>query len=345
METNDIVIDPIREYFNDNISPCDSNACLTCNSFISDQSFKSNLTGRIYKTQTYEQLTCGSSNVVYVIYCIRCGLMYVDETGRSLQSRINGHRTGIIKDGQSLLYKHFRLPRHSVADIKVQILENIYHSSGNPENIRLHRRIRELHWIKELGTAASYGCNDQTKGVDILSSPSCKHSNVLGILNKQQRRKRSHGHRHYNNRTPQLDSSIDTFVNLIDSIDQPQGVHKIKTTLFSISLPKLRDLQSLAQESTNYDYESTEYRVTAVILDTAQYRLFRPVRSDLLSTDAKTHFIKLDFINKGIDAVNLPSILRSKSVTETVPTYFKEKEPPIISYTYTKTTGSKIFNF
>ena len=127
-------------------------------------------------------------------------------------------------------------------------------------------------------------------------------------------------------KTPQLDSSIDTFVNLIDSIDQPQGVHKIKTTLFSISLPKLHELQSLPQESTNYDYESDEYRVTAIILDTAQYRLFRPACSDLLSTDAKTHFIKLDFINKGIDAVNLPSILRSKSVTETVQAYFKEKE-------------------
>ena len=52
-----------------------------------------------------------------------------------------------------------------------------------------------------------------------------------------------------------------------------------------------------------------------------------------------------DFINKGIDAVNSPANLRSKSVTEAVPTYFKEKEPPIISYTYTKTTASKIFNF
>ena len=30
--------------------------------------------------------------------------------------------------------------------------------------------------------------------------------------------------------------------------------------------------------------------------------------------------------------MNLVSILRSKSVTETVPSYFKEKEPPIISY-------------
>ena len=65
-------------------------------------------------------------------------------------------------------------------------------------------------------------------------------------------------------KTPQLDSSIDTFVNLID---QTQSVHKIKTTLFSIFLPKLRELQSLTQESTNYDYKSDEYRVTTIILD------------------------------------------------------------------------------
>ena len=126
--------------------------------------------------------------------------------------------------------------------------------------------------------------------------------------------------------------------------------HKVFTKLkqhrlFSISLLKLCELQSFAQESTNYDYESAEYRVTAIILDTTPYRLFRSVHSDLLSTDAKTHFIKLNFTNKGIDAVNLPSILRSKSVTETVPTYFKEKEPPIISHTYTKTIASIIFNF
>ena len=43
--------------------------------------------------------------------------------------------------------------------------------------------------------------------------------------------------------------------------------------------------------------------------------------------------------------MNLPSILRSKSVIDTVSTHFKEKEPPIISYIYTKTITSKIFNF
>ena len=52
VKTNDIVIDPVSEYFNDNISPCDSKGCLTCCSFVNDQSFERNLTGRIYKTQT-----------------------------------------------------------------------------------------------------------------------------------------------------------------------------------------------------------------------------------------------------------------------------------------------------
>ena len=109
-------------------------------------------------------------------------------------------------------------------------------------------------------------------------------------------------------------------VSLIQLIN-PQGVHKIKTTLFSISLPELHELQSLSQESTNYDYESAEYRVTAIILDTAQYRLFRPVRSDLLSTDAKTRFIKLNFTSEDIDAVQCnPLILRrSQSLRQCQP--------------------------
>ena len=148
------------------------------------------------------------------------------------------HRTGIIKDGQSLLYKHFRLPGHSIADTRIQILEKIYHFSGSPVNTRLHQRLREWHWIKELGTAAPYGCNDQIKGAGTLSRPSCRSTNVLGIFIKQQRRKRSHGHRRYNKRT-QLDSSIDTYVNLIDSIDQPRGGHKLKQNYVNYNhLPK-----------------------------------------------------------------------------------------------------------
>ena len=137
---------------------------------------------------------------------------------------------------------------------------------------------------------------------------------------------------------------MSTLVDLVDMIEKPEGVHKINTKLFSISFPQLRGLQELALESTNFDYSSAEYRVTAIILDIANYRLFRPVRSDVPAGKPK-HFIKIKFLNKAVDAINLPALLRSTSVTDKIPVYFRDKEPPIVSYEYTSTVASKIFNF
>ena len=92
------------------------------------------------------------------------------------------------------------------------------------------------------------------------------------------------------------------------------------------------------------DYSSAEYRVIAIILDIANYRLFRPVRSDDPAEKPK-HFMKIKFLNKAVDAINLPALLRSTSVTDKIPVYFRDKEPPIVSYEYTSTVASKLFNF
>ena len=127
-------------------------------------------------------------------------------------------------------------------------------------------------------------------------------------------------------------------------IEKPEGVHKINTKLFSISFPQLLGLQELALESTNFAYSSAEYRVTAIILDIANYRLFRPVRSDV-PVEKPKHFIKIKFLNKAVDVINLPALLRSTSVIDKIPVYFRDKEPPIVSYEYTSTVASKIFNF
>ena len=116
------------------------------------------------------------------------------------------------------------------------------------------------------------------------------------------------------------------------------------TKLFSISFPQLCCLQELALESTSFEHSSAEYRVTAIILDIANYRLFRPVRSDVPAEKPK-HFMKIKFFNKAVDAINLPALLRSTSVTDKIPVYFRDKEPPIVSYEYTSTVASKLFNF
>ena len=131
VKTTDIIITPLSEYLNNGISLCGKKSCQTCNQFISNQSFKSNLTGKDYKTTTYDKLSCGSSNYLWdPLYPL--WLVYVGETGRSLRSRMNGHRSAIKKGAQSLLHRHFHQPNHSVDDMRVQVLEKIYHSSGSP---------------------------------------------------------------------------------------------------------------------------------------------------------------------------------------------------------------------
>ena len=55
--------------------------------------------------------------------------------------------------------------------------------------------------------------------------------------------------------------------------------------------------------------------------------------------------MKIKFLNKADDAINLPALLQSTSVIDKIPVYFRNKEPPVVSYEYTSTVASKIFNF
>ena len=55
--------------------------------------------------------------------------------------------------------------------------------------------------------------------------------------------------------------------------------------------------------------------------------------------------MKIKILNKAVDAINLPVLLRSTSVTVQIPVQSRDKEPPIMSYKYTSTVASKLFNF
>ena len=52
-----------------------------------------------------------------------------------------------------------------------------------------------------------------------------------------------------------------------------------------------------------------------------------------------------DFINKCTDIIDLPSIFNDESVTQSVPTYFQNSEPPIICYKYDKPIRNTCLNF
>ena len=51
-------------------------------------------------------------------------------------------------------------------------------------------------------------------------------------------------------------------------------------------------------------------------------------------TNHKRHFIKVPFINKGIEFIDLHSIFKDRSVISSIPSYFKISKPPNICYKY-----------
>ena len=59
----------------------------------------------------------------------------------------------------------------------------------------------------------------------------------------------------------------------------------------------------------------------------------------------KRHFILIPFINKGMEFINLHSILRDNSVISSFPNYLNYSETPIICYKYNKPIRSTILNF
>ena len=108
-----------------------------------------------------------------------------------------GHRSDINNNANDIVYQHFNQPDHSILSMRVRIIEKIYHRTNNPNLATPLRRQKEDYWIRELGTATPYGCNDKIDGIGILSGPACSSVNVMDIFNSSPRRKRSHGHRHY----------------------------------------------------------------------------------------------------------------------------------------------------
>ena len=77
--------------------------------------------------------------------------------------------------------------------------------------------------------------NDKIYGISILSRPTCRSVNGMGIFNSAPRRKRSHGHRHYT--YPILHDVLINFH--LQFMQNSYGMHHIRPKLFSLPLSKL----------------------------------------------------------------------------------------------------------
>ena len=111
---------------------------------------------------------------------------------------------------------------------------------------------------------------------------------------------------------------------------------------FLSSLP-ISVLRSLDTEANKF-YDSAHQWYDSALLN--RYYTQDAVRPYIDSEiNHKRHFIKIPFINKGMEFISLPSIFKDTSVTSAIPANFKNTEAPIICYKYNKSIRSTIFNF
>jgi hypothetical protein len=230
--------------------------------------------------------------------------------------------------------------------MKVRIIETIYHHTNSPILSTPYRTDRELFWIKEVGTAMLYGCNDNIKGVGNLSSPECSEINVISLFNTIP--KTTMVIKEFN--IQMLKSPLNqerykiSFNDLLSNIQKPLGIHHFRTILFSLPVNYLKDLRDFGLDKGGVDPFSPKYRLSSIICDEASFRLFKPVRYEPLH-DNNRKFLHIPFANKGIDAINISNILNRKEVVKEIPPYFKNQSVPIVSYSYTNSIGRKIFNY
>ena len=170
----------------------------------------------------------------------------------------------------------------------VQPVETIIHKSKSTERLKnILRHELELKWIKRLQTPFPLGFNDniyhegnifKTPDFDVLSHGKRKNGNF----------KRKHK----------------TVLSLFDlNILLNSGRHQMLSKLASLSISSLRKLDDGANEF--YDRKHDLYEAALLTRYYTQH-----VHCPYIDTEINyiRHFIKIQFNNKGIELIDLPSI-------------------------------------
>ena len=105
---------------------------------------------------------------------------------------------------------------------------------------------------------------------------------------------------------------------------------RMSSNAFEPSSLSIASLRKLDEEANKFYDRKHDLYYTALLTRCYSQHALRPyIDSEM---NHIRHFIKISFINKGIDFIDLPGIFRDNNVESSIPDYFENKEPPIICY-------------
>ena len=114
------------------------------------------------KYQSMRHVNCQSSNLIYVITCIHCGIQYVGQTKNRILQRFQGHIFDISHDSDTTVARHFnRCPKESPLLYKGMNISVATFISSPPDSrdSKLRRDREEKRWMHRLGTIMPNGLN------------------------------------------------------------------------------------------------------------------------------------------------------------------------------------------
>ena len=220
------------------------------------------------------------------------------------------------------------------------VVKLIYDKKSSSRFKIIKRHETELKWIKSLEIPFPLGFNDNIYHEGNISK--MPDFDVFSLLEIQKRKSRSHCIRKIGNdkRKKRAVKRSNTSLKNLSKVLEDHGRHSMLSCLSSLPISILRILDTEANKF--YDRNHQLYDAALLTRCYTQHALCPFIDSE---TNHKRHFIKIPFINKGIEFINLPSMFKDRSVTSSIPTYFQNSEQPIICYKYKKSIRKTVFNF
>ena len=340
----------VNNFNNDfSVKKCSVKKCKTCEYFVTSNVYNSNHSKKVYNVinHTGENLSCKSSNVVYLLSCSNCNLQYVGETSQPLHLRINQHRTS--KVGCEKFIDHFKTtcPKKFSVQIIVKLEGSGLNDHGQMDEEQLRKRINmEDKAIKSLRTIYPYGLNirarDRVTGTE--------NQGNVGILFPPLPRKgpsvrRERGNRNNREENYTKDTFFEKFQSFITE-DIKNSFYNLRILLNKIKKKTLKSIYKhiILEKASLFQFDIF-HQWYDLVCDIIDCKLYKP---PIIKKDKKApKFVcVVDFINKGMDNIGLSKILNKQDVFEKLPDKIKSQENKIcVTYKLRNPIRNKIFNY
>lgn len=281
------------------------------------------------------KLDCNTKNIIYLITCDTCKIQYVGETGNTLKTRFYCHSYNINNPNKAtcrLLADHFN--NGKCKTYSVRIIEKISDLPDKKECTQL-RLEKETYWIRMLRTGTPYGLNDKVN----KSNNEAMYWN-LNVKNRERiKNKRKRGRHNHINKNTKLEN-INVFIGEIYKMFNQSPLlarQKIVKTFMNLSKYNVKNILSyLILKPTNHMIDS-------IMIDIIEAKL--STRPKTINTKQKNKPYIIVPYAANIDRINFSKLFNDPATKVLWPLTDFKFSNPMITYSYDKPIGAKIFNY